>query len=63
MIIKTWQCKTKNKLTIDVTYKNKMKTYCLKCRNDTENIDPQMVRTKNKRLVMQSKCSVCGIKK
>ena len=40
-----------------------MKTYCMKCRKDTENIDPEMVRTKNNRLVMQSKCSVCGIKK
>ena len=40
-----------------------MKTYCVKCRRDTENIDPKMVRTKNNRLVMQSKCSVCGIKK
>ena len=40
-----------------------MKTYCMKCRKDTENIDPKMVRTKNNRLVMQSKCSVCGIKK
>ena len=40
-----------------------MKTYCMKCRKDTENIDPKIVRTKNKRLVMQSKCSVCGIKK
>ena len=40
-----------------------MKIYCVKCRKDTENIDPKMVRTKNNRLVMQSKCSVCGIKK
>ena len=40
-----------------------MLTYCVKCRKDTENIDPKMVRTKNNRLVMQSKCSVCGIKK
>ena len=38
-----------------------MKTYSLKCRKDTENIDPKMVKTKNNRLVMQSKCSVCGI--
>ena len=43
--------------------KNKIKTYCVKCRKDTENIDPKMVRTKNNRLVMQSKCSVCEIKK
>ena len=34
--------KTKNKLTIDVTYKNKMKTYCPKCRKDIENIDPKI---------------------
>ena len=38
-----------------------MKTYCVKCRRDTENIDPKMVRTKNNRLIMLSKCSVCGI--
>ena len=40
-----------------------MNTYCVKCRKDTENIDPKIVRTKNNRLVMQSKCSVFGIKK
>ena len=35
----------------------------MKCRNDFENIDPKMVRTKNNRLIMLSKCPVCGIKK
>ena len=40
-----------------------MKTYCVKCRKDPENIDPKMVRTKNNRFVMQTKCSVCGINK
>ena len=40
-----------------------MKTYCVKCRKDTENIGPKIVRTKNNRLNMQSKCSVCRIKK
>ena len=55
--------KTKNKLTSDVTYKNKMKTYCMKRRKDTENIDSEMLRTKNNILIMQSKCPVCGIKK
>ena len=35
----------------------------MKCRKDTGNIDPKMIRTKNNGLVMQSKCSVCGIKK
>ena len=40
-----------------------MKTYCVKCRKDTENIDPKIVRTKNGRLLMQSKFTDCGIKK
>ena len=40
-----------------------MKTYCMKYWKDTENIDPKVVRTKHNTLVMQSKCSVCGIKK
>ena len=40
-----------------------MNTYCLKCRKDTANIDPKTVKTKNNRLLMQSKCSVCGTKK
>ena len=39
-------------------YNNKRDTYCLKCKKDTK-----MVRTKNNRLLMQSKCSVCGTKK
>ena len=38
-----------------------MKTYWVKCRKDTKNIDPKMVRTKN-RLIMQSKYSVCRFK-
>ena len=40
-----------------------MKTYCVKCKKDTKNIYPKIVRTKNNRLVMQSKCCICGIKK
>ena len=40
-----------------------MKTYCLKCRKDNENINPKIVRTKNNRLIMQPKCSFRGIKK
>ena len=48
---------------INNCYKSKMKTYCVKCRKDTDNIDPKMVRTKNNRLIMQSKCPACRIKK
>ena len=40
-----------------------MNTYCVKCRKDTETIDPKIVKTKNNILVMQPKCSICGIKK
>ena len=40
-----------------------MKTSCLKCKNDTGNIVPKMFKTKNNRLLMQSKCCVCGTKK
>ena len=40
-----------------------MNTYCVKCKKDTENIDPKMFRTKNNRLIMQSKCPLCEIKK
>ena len=29
-----------------------MKTYFVKCKKDTEDIDPKIVRTKNNRLVM-----------
>ena len=40
-----------------------MKIYCVKYRNDTENIDPKIIRSKNNRLVMQPKRSIFGIKK
>ena len=40
-----------------------MKTYCTKCGKDTKNINTKMVRTKNNRLIIKSKCPVCRIKK
>ena len=40
-----------------------MKTYCVKCRKNTENLVSKISKTKNGRLIMQSKCPVCGIKK
>ena len=39
-----------------------MKTYCLKCKKDTENLDSKIFRTKNNRLIMQSKGNDCGNK-
>ena len=47
----------------DNSYKNKMKTYCLKCKKDTENLDSKIFKTKSNRLIMQSKCTDCGNKK
>ena len=40
-----------------------MKTYCVKCRKDTNNINPKIFRTKNNRLLMQSTYSDCKNKK
>ena len=40
-----------------------MKTYCLKCKKDSENLDSKIFKTKNSRIIMQSKCSDCGNKK
>ena len=40
-----------------------MKTYCVKCRKDTENLNSKFFKIKNNRLLMQSKCTDCGIKK
>ena len=40
-----------------------MKTYCVKCKKDTEYIDQKIVRTKNNRLLMQTECSDCRNKK
>ena len=34
------------KINNQYTYKNKMNTYCIKCRKDTEDIEPKIVRTK-----------------
>ena len=38
-------------------------TYCLSCKKDTRNIDPGIVKTKNNRRVLSSKCSICNNKK
>ena len=40
-----------------------METYCVKCRKSTKNLNSKIFKTKNGRLIMQSKCPKCGIKK
>ena len=40
-----------------------MLAYCVKCRKNTENLESKISKTKNNRLIMQSKCAACGIEK
>ena len=40
-----------------------METYYLKCKKNTKNLNSKIFKTKNNRLIMQSKCNNCGIKK
>ena len=40
-----------------------MLAYCSKCKKDTESVDSNMLKTKNGRLMLSSKCAVCGSKK
>ena len=44
-------------------YKYKMKSYCLKCRKDTENINLKISKTSNGRTMLLSKCAICDSKK
>ena len=39
-----------------------MKTYCLKCRKNTENINPRVSKTSNNRSMVLSKCAIYGSK-
>ena len=38
-------------------------TYCLSCKKDTKNIDPKVIKTKNNKRVIISRCSICNNKK
>ena len=37
--------------------------YCLKCKKDTENINPQVSSTSNGKLMILPKCAICNSKK
>ena len=41
----------------------KMKSYCLKYRKDTENINPKISKASNGRTMVLSSCAICGSKK
>ena len=40
-----------------------MLNYCLVCRKNTENKELNVIETKSNRLMLSSKCSICGNKK
>ena len=40
-----------------------MKTYCVKCRKDTEDIDPEISSSSNGKAMILSNCAICGSKK
>ena len=40
-----------------------MLPYCLKCKKNTESIDPKVSATSNGRTMILSKCTICGSKK
>ena len=40
-----------------------MESYCLKCKKYTKNINPRVSSNSNGKLMILSKCAICGSKK
>ena len=40
-----------------------MSSSCLKCKRNTENINPRVLKTGNGKTILLSKCATCGSKK
>ena len=40
-----------------------MLSYCLKCKKNTENINPKVSKTTNGKTMISSKCAICSSKK
>ena len=40
-----------------------MLSYCLKCKKNTESINPKVSKTTNGIMMILSKCAICGSKK
>ena len=40
-----------------------MLSYCLKCKKNTESINPKVSKTTNVKAMILSKCAICGSKK
>ena len=35
-------------------------TYCLKCKKNTEHVNPKVLKTKSDKTMLSSKCALCG---
>ena len=40
-----------------------MLSYCLKCKRNTQSINPKVLKTANGRMMILSRCAICGSKK
>ena len=40
-----------------------MLSYCLKCKKNTESISPKVLKTRNGKIMILSKCTICVSKK
>ena len=40
-----------------------MLSYCLKCKKNTESINPKVLKTTNGKTMISSKCAICSSKK
>ena len=40
-----------------------MLSFCLKCKSNTETINPRVLKTSNGKTMTLSKCAICGSKK
>ena len=40
-----------------------MLSYCLKCRINTESFNPSVLKSRNRKTMIFSKCAICGSKK
>ena len=46
-----------------MTIRNTMIFYCLKCKKNTESINPRVLKSNNGKTMILSKCAICGSKK
>ena len=53
----------KKKIMINLFKYKTMLSYCLKCKKNTESVNPRVSATSNGRTTILSKCAICGSKK